>query len=396
MAFPDLLAEYRDNILETARWLHKNPELSNQEYQTCAFIRSELEACGIELLDYPLKTGVLALIRGAHDGPTIGLRADIDALPVAEDPQNPVQSCRPGIMHACGHDIHTAALLSAAKILHHDRKELQGQILLIFQPAEEVCTGAAAVRSSGVFNDYKPAAFFSLHVMPDIPEGQVSVQAGPIMAAQERFAIEVCGKGSHGAWPHLSHDSIIAAVDIVNGLQKVDSRMIDPLKPFVLSVCSIHGGQVFNIIPENCTVMGTCRYLHNELRDQLVRSIKAVAEHTASIYGCSVQVSFDLSLRANVNHSSLLSIAEESVKRAMGAPAIIKTPARMGSEDFSVFSEIAPTFMYHVGCGKGENSPALHSSRFQVSSDALLDCAALMTQTAATALDYLKLAETTV
>lgn len=389
MVFSRILPEYQARILSAVHTLHQNPELSEQEHETTQFIRSALTGMGIEILNYPLNTGVLALIRGGLPGPTIVLRADIDALPITEDPANPVVSCRHGIMHACGHDVHTAALLGAAMMLSSRREELSGQILLIFQPAEELSTGAIAVLESGIFRDYKPAAFFSMHVMPDIPEGKVSVQSGPIMAAQEGFTIQVHGKGSHGASPHLSHDPIMAAVDIVNTLQKLDSRMIDPLKPFVLSVCSFHGGAAFNIVPEECSVMGTCRYLHNELREHIVHTLQSMAEHTASIYGCHAETSFYKSLPANVNHPSLLPLAVESAALVMGQDAIMQAPMRMSSEDFSMFSSVAPTFMYHVGCGNHENSPPLHNSRFRVNDNVLLNSAVLMAETAAAALTRL-------
>ena len=389
MDFSAVLPAWEEKILAAVRRLHQNPELSEQEYETSAWIRAQLEGEGIEILNYPLKTGVLARIRGSRPGPTVALRADIDALPVTEDPENPVQSCRPGVMHACGHDVHTAALLGAAGMLNDRREELAGEILLIFQPSEELSTGAIAVTGSGVFRDITPAAFFSMHVMPDIPEGEVSVQSGPIMAAQEGFTIEVLGKGSHGASPHLSHDPIVAAVDIVNGLQKVDSRMIDPMKPFVLSVCSIHGGAAFNIVPETCTIMGTCRYLHNELREQIVAAVTNTAEHTAAVYGCRAEVSFYKSLFANVNHSDLLPIARASAAQVLGEAAVMQAPMRMSSEDYSMFSQIAPTFMYHVGCGWDENSPPLHNSRFRVSDRVLLNSALLMADTAARALETL-------
>lgn len=386
MRFSLMLPAYQDDILAAVRRLHQFPELSEQEYETTEFIRAFLRKNDIEVLDYSLKTGVLAVIRGSTPGPVIALRADIDALPVTEDAEKPVVSRRRGVMHACGHDVHTAALLGAAAMLNSRKEELSGRILLIFQPSEELSTGAISVIDSGVFRDHKPSAFFSMHVMPDIAEGQISVRSGPIMAAQEGFTIEVHGKGSHGASPHLSHDPIIAAVDIVNALQKLDSRMIDPLKPFVLSVCSLHGGAAFNIVPETCSIMGTCRYLHNEPREHILQSIRSIAEHTAAIYGCQTDTSFYKSLPANVNHPSLLQIAAECSAAVFGHDAVMQAPMRMSSEDFSMFSGIAPTFMYHVGCGKDENSPPLHNSCFHVSDRVLLDSAVLMAETAAAAL----------
>ena len=386
MRFSHILPAYQDSILASVRRLHQFPELSEQEYETTEYIRAFLLENGIEVLNYPIKTGVLAMIHGSKPGPTIALRADIDALPITEDEANPVISQRSGVMHACGHDVHTAALLGAAAMLNSRKDDLSGQILLIFQPSEELSTGAIAVTDSGVFRDHRPSAFFSMHVMPDIAEGQISVQSGPIMAAQEGFTIEVYGKGSHGAAPHLSHDPIIAAADIVNALQKLDSRMIDPMKPFVLSVCSLHGGAAFNIVPETCTIMGTCRYLHNELREHIVQSITSIAEHAAAMYGCRADTSFYKSLPANVNHPSLLQIAADCAATVFGHDAVMQAPMRMSSEDFSIFAGIAPTFMYHVGCGKAENSPPLHNSCFCVSDRVLLDSAVLVAETAAAAL----------
>jgi len=373
-------AEQLINLMHT---IHKNPELSEQEYQTTELLRTALTEAGIEILDLPLKTGLVAIIRGALPGRTVAIRGDIDALPIQEDPSHAVCSAVPGVMHACGHDAHTAATFGAALALQEMRDHLPGNVLVIFQPAEEYSTGAMAVIDTGVFDCYPPSAFFSHHVTPDIPFGKVGIHQGPLMAAQKGFTVDVTGKGSHGAWPHQSNDPVIAAARITEALQTVSSRLIDPMEPFVLSVCAIHGGSAFNIIPDSMTLTGTCRFANNALEPLIKNRITEIAEKTAEAHHCTAKTTFFRELPAVYNDGTLTALAEKTAARIFGTDHILSPMMKMVSEDFALYSEIAPSFMYHVGCGSDDlTSPPLHNGSLTVPDTLCVTSAALLCETA--------------
>lgn len=377
----------KNRIVDLFHTIHRNPEISEQEYETTRLIREALTAAGIEVLDTGLSTGLIAVIRGARPGGVVALRADIDALPILEDELHSVRSSKAGVMHACGHDSHTAALLGAAMALQDIRAELQGSVLLLFQPAEEYSTGAADVIATGIFEQFKPSAFFSLHVMPDIPLGKVGVRLGSMMAAQKGFTIRVTGNGSHGASPHLSRDPVMAAVQIVEGLQTLASRVIDPVEPFALSVCSIHGGSAFNIIPDTVEISGTCRFTNNGLNDLILERIAGLAAEIAGAHRCTADTDFFRQLPALVNDTELAEIARRVASRLLGADRVTAPNQRMTSEDFSLYSTIAPIFMYQVGCGNTQgDSPSLHNRCFLVPDSVPVAAADLL---ACTAQDYL-------
>ena len=380
-------AEMSAQIISLMHTLHQNPELSEQEYQTTALLRTCLTDAGIEILDLPLSTGLVAIIRGALPGKTAAIRGDIDALPIQEDPAHDICSAIPGVMHACGHDCHTAATFGAAMALHKMRDQLPGNVLVIFQPAEEYSTGAQAVIDTGVFDEYSPSAFFSFHVMPDIPLGKIGIRQGGLMAAQKGFSVEVTGKGSHGAWPHQSNDPIIAITRITEALQTVSSRLIDPIEPFVLSVCAIHGGSAFNIIPERTELTGTCRFINNDLDAMIKERIAEIAEGTALSHRCSAKTTFFKEVPSVCNDPRLTALAESVTARVCGTDSIVTPALKMGSEDFSLFSRIAPSFMYHIGFGNEDlTSPPLHNCALVVPDEVCTTAAELICQTA---LDYL-------
>lgn len=379
--------DIRNRILDTAHKLHRHPEISFQEFKTTAFLAEELQKLDLELPQPQPATGAVALLRGAHPGPTIALRADIDALPIEEDPAHRICSQIPGAMHACGHDFHTASLLGAVMALCARRKELSGNILFLFQPAEEQCGGAEQLIASGIFSKYPPAAFFSLHVMPDIPLGRVGIRPGPVMAAQGCFRIEVTGKGGHGAMPHLSRNPITAASRIVDALQWIRAQWADPLQPFALSVCSIHGGSACNIIPDTVELEGTFRYALDSYGEAVKQQIIRIADTVANAQGCTAQCSFFREIFPLVNDSRLTEIAEKAAEGLLGKENLFVQDFRMISEDFGFYRKIAPIFMYHVGVGAPDgSSPGLHNSRFLVSEEAGVICGELLTRVALTAL----------
>lgn len=368
-------------ILEAFRHIHTHPELSEQEFQTTAYIKNALQKMNIDLADVQPPTGVIAIIRGGKPGKTLALRADIDALPVCEDPSHEVRSCTPGVMHACGHDSHTACLLGAAAALKEIAPSLSGNILLLFQPAEETTTGAQAIMDTGIFEAMKPDAFFSLHMMPTIPFGQVGIRKGAIMAAQKAFTITVSGKGGHGASPHLTKDPIIPAVQIIEALQAISSRRLDPTEPFALSVCSVHGGNAFNIVPETVELKGTCRLLNNALSETVENWITDIAADTAKVHSCSAVTEFSRILPALDNDPALTEVAFSAAGQIYAPGDMVCQNIMMGSEDFSLFSRYAPIFMYHLGTGNGSGY-GLHNPNFVVQDGAVTAGAELLTTTA--------------
>ena len=384
MDFQYITPDFQEKILTAAHHIHRNPELSEQEFMTTGYILDVLESLNIELTEVQPNTGVIGLIRGGKPGPTVALRADIDALPVEEAADHAIRSERPGIMHACGHDTHTAALLGAAMALSANKEQLQGNVLLIFQPAEECTTGAQAVMDTGVFEEHKPAAFFSLHMMPSIPEGKVGVRTGPIMAAQKGFTITFSGKGGHGAFPHTAIDPVITAMRTAEALQSIPAQWADPIQPFVLTICSIHGGTTFNVIPDTAYISGTSRFLIPEYDQGVEDRIVTIADATALAHGCTAKTEFFRQLPPLVNDPALSSIAIGTAEALYGKENLVVQDVMMGSEDFSLYSKIAPTFMYHMGIG---GSVGLHNCNILVPDHVILETAELLSRAAIAALE---------
>lgn len=384
MDFQYITPDFQEKILTAAHHIHRNPELSEQEFMTTGYILDVLESLNIELTEVQPNTGVIGLIRGGKPGPTVALRADIDALPVEEAADHAIRSERPGIMHACGHDTHTAALLGAAMALSANKAQLKGNVLLIFQPAEECTTGAQAVIDTGVFEEFKPAAFLSLHVMPSIPEGKVGVRTGPIMAAQKGFDITVTGKGGHGASPHQAVDPLITAARIAETLQALPAQWANPVDPFVLTVCSIHSGTTFNIIPDTANLLGTCRFLLPEYNQAVEERIVEIANAVALAHGCTAKTAFFRRLPPVLNDPALGMAAVKAAQALYGEENLVVQDMMMGSEDFALYSQIAPVFMYHMGIG---GSVGLHNCNILVPDHVIVETAELLTRAAITVLE---------
>lgn len=382
--------DIRENIIETAHSIHQNPELSHREFSTTALLADALKKLGIELPKAQPATGVIGLLRGKLPGPTIALRADIDALPIEESFEHKIRSENANVMHACGHDFHTASLLGAVMALAKQKETLPGNVLFIFQPAEEQGTGAEEVISTGIFEQYPPKAFFSIHVKPDIPAGKIGIRKGPIMAALCCFSIDIHGKGGHGATPHLATDPIIAATHTVDALQCIRSRWIDPAQPFTLSVCSIHGGSAYNVIPDDVHIEGTYRYALSSYKDSVKEQICRVSDSVASAHGCTAECRFFHESPPLLNDDKLADIASEAAFGLFGKENTLVQNFWMASEDFSLYRRIAPIFMYHVGVGADDGSSAsLHNPGFFAPDETAPLCAELFTGTVLCALKKL-------
>ncbi len=381
MKTPLQLAQlYRSFTIATRRRFHQYPELSHQEIQTTAYIKEQLEVMGIPYV-CPAPTGVIAVIQGAKPGKTMGLRADIDALPIQELNEGPYSSRNPGIMHACGHDAHGAALLTAAKILQELRQQFAGTVKLIFQPAEEhLPSGALAMTAKGHLDDC--AAFFGLHVKSDLPVGRITLEEGPRMAASAGIAIRITGKGGHGGQPHQTVDAALTAAAALMNLQTLVSRELDPQKTVVVTIGSFHAGTAKNIIAQEAFLEGTCRFFDPALEEDLRRGITRILSCTAEAYRAKAEVEVSPGCPAVINDPKLSALGRLAVLALWPEDKLILYPPSAGNEDFSYYARIAPALYVGIGSGnpdKGSDYPH-HHPRFDIDEDMLEDAAALYAQ----------------
>lgn len=359
-----LMKELEPRFIEDLHWFHENPEMSFQERDTTAYIRRELETLGVEILDTGLETGLVGLLEGGSKGPSIALRADIDALPVTEESTCTYPSKRPGMMHACGHDTHAASLLSAARILSRMREEIHGSVRLFFQPAEEVNLGAKKMVELGCLEGVD--AIFGMHNSPEIPLGTVAVKHGALMAAVDRIEITVKGKGGHGGIPQRNVDPVVCAAAIIQSAQTIVSRNVSPIDSSVLSICNVRAGEgANNVTPDKVTMLGTVRTYSKEVEACVVQRLKAIVESTAAAYGCEGSLNYIYELPPTINNESLYQAAYEAVT-SIGAEPVDPIPST-GGEDFSVFMEEKPGFFYWLGTRNEENDCVYswHSPHFK-------------------------------
>ena len=390
------------------RDLHQHPELSNREVRTAKLVADELKKLGYEVRTGIAHTGVIGVLKGGKPGPKLALRADMDALPVTEQTSLPFASKatgeylgkQVGVMHACGHDAHTAILLGVATILAGMKQQLPGEVMLIFQPAEEGAPlgeegGAPLMVKEGVFKDFKPDAVFGMHVRSASPVGSVAVLPGGEMASSDTFRIVVHGRGSHGAQPWLGIDPIVAAAQIVTDAQAIVSRRLDLNKsPAVVTFGIFSAGQRFNIVPESAELQGTVRAFDESVRQQALSSLRNVAEHVAAANGATIEarIPFDDSNPVTYNDPALTARVHASLESALGKEHVIDTLRWTASEDFPTLGLAvhAPSVYFFVGATPAgvdpATAPANHSPKF------LLDEGALETGTRAllqATLDYL-------
>lgn len=387
--------KYRDRFLEIFRHLHRNPEISNQEYDTSAYIKNILSDLGIDLIDLGQKTGAVGLLTGAQDGPCIALRADIDALPVKEDSSCPFPSEREGAMHACGHDTHIASLLSAAIILSEMRDQVKGSVKFIFQPAEERNLGAISMISAGVLENPQVSACFSFHNSPEIPTGTVAVLPGPIMAGLNTIDIVVKGKGGHGGIPQKNTDPVVASAAIIQSLQTIVSRNMAPTDAGVVSICSVHTNNelISNVIPDSVRMEGTVRFYSYENKALINRRIDEIVRNIGEAYGCETEfwTSEDLPITSNAplpGQRDLYDIALKTVE-TIGAVPVQPDPSG-GGDDFSHYQLGAggkpgvPSFFYWLGVRNEEKNCiySWHSPHYQADPDAIFLGAKLLAESA--------------
>ena len=326
--------------------LHMHPELSYEEYETTERIKRELAAAGIEI---PLKTGVTAIVRGAKPGKTYGLRCDIDALPIAEETDLPYKSKTPGKMHACGHDFHTAAVFGAALLLQERKEELQGNVKILFQPAEESSHGAETVLETGVFSDV--TAIFGLHTAAYLPVGTLGIRAGSVMAAVGRFELNITGTGCHGGHPDEGVDTILVAASVIQAFQSIVGRNLNPFHTGVVSVTRINGGNTWNVIPDKVELEGTVRSMEKDDRIFIERRMREIAEHTAAAYGANAELLWYPGPPATVNEKAWSAFAQK-VAEERGFEVVPQRNST-GGEDFAFYLEKIPGCFINVGTGVG-------------------------------------------
>ena len=353
--------------------LHAHPELSHKEYETTKKIRAFLRDIeGVEEVDLGLETGLVAVIRGAKEGKRIGLRADIDAIEQTEEADVPVRSAEKGVMHGCGHDFHTASLLGAAMILSRCRKEMAGQAVLIFQPAEETTDGAAEVIRRGLFEKVRIDMIFSGHNRPEIPVGKVVLKKGVLMAAKSNFKIVVNGVGGHGSMPHLCVDPIVCAAAMIQSLQTVVSRNTDPVGSVVLTIGSIMGGSLENLVVDHVEMTGSVRALSQESYRRALERVESIVENTLKAYECTGGLEYILRIPPIDNGEEMYRLAEKAAEEVVGKEGITDSEPTLASEDFALMMEKAPSFFYWFGSGtEGEPCHAWHNAKFHTNDEGL-------------------------
>lgn len=329
--------------------LHMHPELSYEEYETTERIKRELAAAGIEILQIPLKTGVTAIVRGAKPGKTYGLRCDIDALPIEEETDLPYKSKTPGKMHACGHDFHTAAVFGAALLLQERKEELQGTVKILFQPAEESSHGAETVLETGVLSDV--TAIFGLHTAVYLPVGTLGIRAGSVMAAVDRFELNITGTGCHGGHPDEGVDTILVAASVIQAFQSIVGRNLNPFHTGVVSVTRINGGNTWNVIPDKVELEGTVRSMEKDDRIFIERRMREIAEHTAAAYGANAELLWYPGPPATVNEKAWSAFAQKVAEES--GFEVVPQRNSTGGEDFAFYLEKIPGCFINVGTGVG-------------------------------------------
>ena len=329
--------------------LHMHPELSYEEYETTERIKRELAAAGIEILQIPLKTGVTAIVRGAKPGKTYGLRCDIDALPIAEETDLPYKSKTPGKMHACGHDFHAAAVFGAALLLQERKEELQGNVKILFQPAEESSHGAETVLETGVFSDV--TAIFGLHTAAYLPVGTLGIRAGSVMAAVDRFELNITGTGCHGGHPDEGVDTILVAASVIQAFQSIVGRNLNPFHTGVVSVTRINGGNTWNVIPDKVELEGTVRSMEKDDRIFIEKRMREIAEHTAAAYGANAELLWYPGPPATVNEKAWSAFAQKVAEES--GFEVVPQRNSTGGEDFAFYLEKIPGCFINGGTGVG-------------------------------------------
>ena len=368
----DLAQELAPRLIEIRRHIHSHPELSGKEYQTAAYIAGVLSSCGIVVQEAVGKTGVMGELVGRTDERLVALRTDMDALPINERTHLEFASRQPGVMHACGHDVHTTLGLGTAMVLSKLGEVFPGNVRFLFQPAEEIAQGARWMVQDGAMNDV--SAIFSVHVFPSIPAGSIGIRYGALTAAADDLELIIMGESGHGARPHEAIDAIWIASQVITSLQQAISRTQNPLRPIVLTIGQISGGRAPNVIADQVQLTGTVRTLHPETHAKIPAWIERIVANVCQTYGARYEMNYRRGVPSVQNDLALTQLLEESAREAWGSDRIQILPEpSLGAEDFSVYLDHSPGSMFRLGVGF-HNKPnyPLHHPQFEVDESAII------------------------
>lgn len=375
--------DHFDYMVQTRRYLHKNPEISFREYDTTEYIVHELKKLGIKS-DRPLETGCIGVIEGKKSERSVALRADIDALAMEEegDHKKEFMSERPGAAHCCGHDAHTANLLGVANILTEMQDEIEGKVLLVFQPAEEKLPGGGKVMlDSGILQSHGVQKIFGLHTYPYLEPGKVGTKAGPLMAGTNEFEIDIIGQGGHAAAPHQAVDPIVIAANIISQFQTVVSRTLDPTEPAVVTVGKITGGSAHNVIPEKVSILGTVRTFSDDVTNAIHERMESIVKGVTESMGGSYRANFQLGYPPVLNDEESTNLLLNSARSLLGDEGVYEMSRPiMAGEDFAFYQQEIPGAFFYLGSGSEEADSkwSWHHPKYNVDEKCFLTGASLM------------------
>jgi amidohydrolase len=373
----DEIDEILPGLIADRRYLHENPELGCEEFKTSAFVIDRLRALGVEDIRTGINvTGVTGLIRGTANGEgrVVLIRADMDALPIHEENDVEYRSQTDGLMHACGHDAHTAILLGLARILMGRRDQFSGVIKVLFQPSEERGPGGARMMiEEGVLEDPHVDACFALHMAQDEPLGTITVKEGAMLAASDRFSIDIQGKGGHAAHPNLTVDPVVVGAHVISALQAIVARNVDPIEPAVITVGSLHAGHAANVIPDTAQILGTVRTLNPDVQALIVTRIEEVANGVCEAMGARANFEYTYGVPATINDPGAVEIIRKAAREVVGEDRLITPAPSMGGEDFSFFLQNRPGAMFMVGSNNPEKGLIWghHHPKFDIDEESL-------------------------
>ena len=371
MPIQSLLVPHQETVIAVRRDLHRIPELAYGEEKTSAYVADYLKREGLTVTSGIARTGVVGLLDTGRPGPCLLIRADMDALPIDEETGLSFASTHPGVMHACGHDGHTAMALVSATVLNQLQAKINGRIKFVFQPAEEGPGGAQPMIDAGVLEDPRVDYALGCHIWPAIPEGTIGIRAGALMAAMFRFDITITGKGGHGAMPHLCVDALDVGCQVVTALQRIVSRKMDPLRPSVITVGQFQSGTTFNVIPESAYLSGTARTFDRATWKQWPRTIETVVHGVCDSMGAGYNITFEPGYPPTVNDGDMAARMQRIAAEVVGTDQVVVPDKTLGGEDMAFFLENVPGCFFCLGAGN-EAYAGIHNPRFGFNEDILI------------------------
>ena len=365
-----LVSEYKELVINSRRDLHRIPEIGYSEEKTSAYVADYLRREGLEVQTEIARFGVVGLLETGRAGPTLMIRADMDALLLQEETGLEFASTHEGVMHACGHDAHMAMGLGAATVLNRIKDELSGTVKFIFQPAEEGPGGAKPMIEAGVMENPKVDYAIGCHVWPEIPEGTIGVRSGPFLAAMDRFDLKIIGKGGHGAMPHMCIDALEVGTQVVNALQRISSRHMHPIEPTVVTVGSFHAGTTFNIIPGEAEMCGTTRTFNLDIWDSWEQRLEKVIRGVCESMGADFELKFSKGYPPTINDDDISEVVRRCATEVVGQEKVVEPAQTMGGEDMSYFLQRSKGCFFALGAGREGYAP-VHNPRFMFNEDIL-------------------------